>query len=283
MQVPELGRRLDADLLDQGRPGVPVGLERLGLAAAPVQREHALRVQPLAQRVLGHQGVELTDELVMVPRREVRVDRELGGGEPQLLEPADLGIRERLLREIRERIAAEQRERLARRARRPPGRGRARRLQDQPLEATHVHPLAVDPQLVRAPARDDLRSAPGGQRAAQPPDVVLHHLGSARRRVVSPQALDQPIRRSPCGWPRARASPAPRAASRRRSRRAGRRCWPQAARGCGCTWSSASRRARAPTNPITSAGSGSMAMPHGDRRWSTAGLSGRSTPRRDWT
>ena len=39
-----LRRRLDADLLDQCPPGVSVGLERLGLAPAPVQREHPLRV-----------------------------------------------------------------------------------------------------------------------------------------------------------------------------------------------------------------------------------------------
>ena len=129
------------------------------------------------------------------PGGEVRVDRELRGGEPQLLEPADLRDGERLVGDVRERIAAEQRERLARRARRALGRGRARRLGDQPLEAAHVDQLAVDPQLVAAPARDDLRSALAGQRAAQPPDVVLHHLGRARRRLVAPQALDQPVRR----------------------------------------------------------------------------------------
>ena len=127
---------------------VPVGVERLGLAAAAVQREHALGVQPLAQRVLGQQRVDLADELVMAPGGEVRVDRELRGGEPQLLEPADLRVGERLVGDVRERIAAEQRERLARRARRAPGRGRARGLGDQPLEAADVDQLAVDPQLV---------------------------------------------------------------------------------------------------------------------------------------
>ena len=152
MQVPELGRRLDADLLDQCRPGVPVRLERLGLAAAPVQREHALRVQPLAQRVLGHQGVELTDELVVVARREVRVDRELGGGEPQLLEPADLVIRERLLRQIRERIAAEQRERLARRARRSPRRG-SRGTPPRPAARSGTRPPSRGRSAARTRAR----------------------------------------------------------------------------------------------------------------------------------
>ena len=42
VQAPQLGRRLDADLLDQRAPRLPVGLKRLGLAAAPIQRQHAL-------------------------------------------------------------------------------------------------------------------------------------------------------------------------------------------------------------------------------------------------
>ena len=216
-----------------------------------------------------HQGVELTDELVMAPRREVRVDRELGGGEPQLLEPADLGIRERLLPEIRERIAAEQRERLARRARRSPGRGRARRLQNQPLEATHVHPArGRSAARTRARAsRSPLRPRRAARRAASRRSSAPSW--GARRRIVSPQALDQPIRRPPCGWPRARASPTPRAASHRRSRRAGRRCWPQAARGRGCTWSRACRRARAqPT----------QSPPRGPNQWPCHTVTGRGLP-----
>ena len=38
---------LDADLLHQRRARLAVGLERLGLAPRPVQREHAAAVQPL--------------------------------------------------------------------------------------------------------------------------------------------------------------------------------------------------------------------------------------------
>ena len=51
-----------------------VGLERLGLAAAAVQREHQLAAQVLAQRVLSHQRLELADELGVAAEREVGLD-----------------------------------------------------------------------------------------------------------------------------------------------------------------------------------------------------------------
>jgi hypothetical protein len=111
----------------------------------------------------------------------------------QLLEPADLRDRERLVDQVAERIAVEQRERLARRAPRLPRRGRAAGLRDEPFEATHVHALPIDPQLVAAPVGQDLRAAAVGERLAQPPDVVLHHLGGALRRLLAPQSLDQPV------------------------------------------------------------------------------------------
>ena len=129
MQAPQLGRRLDPDLVDQGLPGVAERLERVGLAPAPVQREHPLRVQPLPQRVLRQQRVDLPDDLVMPAGGQVRLDRQLPGREPQLVEPADLGPRERLVGQVRERIAAKQRERLSRRpAPRLAGLGRPSRL-----------------------------------------------------------------------------------------------------------------------------------------------------------
>ena len=53
VEVVQLGARLDPELLDEDLAGVAVGLQRVGLAAAAVQREHQLRVQPLAPRVLA--------------------------------------------------------------------------------------------------------------------------------------------------------------------------------------------------------------------------------------
>ena len=146
VQALQLGRRLDPDLVDQRPPGVAVGLQRLGLAPAPVQREHPLRVQPLAQRVLRQQRVDLADDLLVVAVGQVRVDRQLRGGQAQLLEPPDLRRRERLVGDVGQWIAAEQRERLARRpVHGLAGLGGPGRLGDEPFEAADVDELAVDP------------------------------------------------------------------------------------------------------------------------------------------
>ena len=53
VEVMQLGSRLDPELLDEDLARVAVGLQRVGLAAAAVQREHQLRVQPLAPRMLA--------------------------------------------------------------------------------------------------------------------------------------------------------------------------------------------------------------------------------------
>ena len=116
MQAAQLGAGLDADRVDERVARLAVGLERLGLAAAAVQREHPLRVQALAQRLLGDERLELADDLGVAARLEVLVDRQLERREPQLLEPADLERGERLAGDVVERRPAPQRERLARRA-----------------------------------------------------------------------------------------------------------------------------------------------------------------------
>jgi hypothetical protein len=44
VQLAQRRTRLDPDLLDQGAAGLPVGLERLGLATAAIEGEHPLGV-----------------------------------------------------------------------------------------------------------------------------------------------------------------------------------------------------------------------------------------------
>ena len=63
MEAPQLGARLYADRLDQRRARLSVGRERIGLPAAAIQREHALRVQPLAQRLGSDERFQLADHL----------------------------------------------------------------------------------------------------------------------------------------------------------------------------------------------------------------------------
>ena len=81
----------------------------------------------------------------------------------------------------------------------PPGRARPRSvvagLGDQPLEAADVHQLRIDPQLIAASVREDLRAAVIRQCLPQPPHVGLHHLAGAGGRLLAPQTLGQVIRR----------------------------------------------------------------------------------------
>ena len=111
LQAPQLGARLDTDLVDQDRAGVPVGLERLRLSPAAIQREHASRVQLLAQGVRFDERLELADGLGAAGR-QVRIECELGRVQTQFVEPADLGCGERLVGEVGERLPAPQRKRL---------------------------------------------------------------------------------------------------------------------------------------------------------------------------
>ncbi len=70
-------------------------------AAGAVEREHQLAAQTLPERMLGHELLELADELRAAARREVRVDPRLEGGEPKLLQPGDHGLRPRTRRRTR--------------------------------------------------------------------------------------------------------------------------------------------------------------------------------------
>ena len=103
VQLPEPGARLDPDPVDERRARVAVGLERLRLPPATVEREHPLAVDALAQRVLGGQRVQLADHLGVATGLDVGVDRHLGGAQAQPLEAAYLGGRERLLGEVGQR------------------------------------------------------------------------------------------------------------------------------------------------------------------------------------
>ena len=106
--------------------------ERVGLAAGAIQREHQLRREPLAQRVLAERRRELPDHLRVAAVGELALEAPFERGEPQLLEPRDLALRERLEREIRQRRPSPQRQRLL-----------VALLPEQPLEAVQVELVAA--------------------------------------------------------------------------------------------------------------------------------------------
>ena len=185
VQAAQLGAGLDADLLDQRGARAAVRLKGVGLAARAVEREHALRVQALAQRLLCQQGLDLRQHLAVAPGVEVVVDRDLGRGRAQILQTPDLRGGERLIGDIVQGRPVPQAQRLPRGP-----------LGEQPLEPTGVHPVAPQLQLIAATTRGDrVALAVRGHRLAQLRDVDLHHLGRSRRRLLAPQPVDQALGR----------------------------------------------------------------------------------------
>ena len=77
------------------RARVPVRLERLGLSARAVEREHQLAAQALAMGVLRDQRLQLADQLGVAAERKVGLDALLERREAQVVEPAALDLGER--------------------------------------------------------------------------------------------------------------------------------------------------------------------------------------------
>ena len=73
---------LDAELLDEHLSAVPVCLQRLGLPAGSIEREHQLAAQALAQRVLEEQSLQLAHEVEVPTESEIGVDPALERSEP---------------------------------------------------------------------------------------------------------------------------------------------------------------------------------------------------------
>ena len=109
----ELRPWFDPELLDECPARIVIGRERLGLAAAPVEREHQLTPEPLAQRLRADERLELRDELGVRPKLEIGGNPLLEHAQAQVLEPLDLRLRERLQLEIGERRTSPEPERLA--------------------------------------------------------------------------------------------------------------------------------------------------------------------------
>jgi hypothetical protein len=193
---------LDAELGDERATGLLVGLERVGLAIAAVEREHQLRAQALAVRVLADQALERADDIGVLAEREARVDELLERGHVKLLEPADLALRETLVREVGERRAAPQRQRLLERCGGGAGAAGcelARAVAEQPLEAVAVEQLGRERELVAVLARQQRQGVAVRGRTreclAQARDLDVHHLGGGRRRRLAEQLVDQPLHR----------------------------------------------------------------------------------------
>ena len=77
--------RLDAEPVDELAPGVAVGLERIRLAVAAVQRQHQLATQVLPIGVIGDQRREPADDVGVAAAGEIGLDLLLERGDAELV------------------------------------------------------------------------------------------------------------------------------------------------------------------------------------------------------
>ena len=82
---------------------VAVGLERFGLPPAAVEREHEMRHQLLARRVLRDEVLQLGHHVGVASGREVGLHARLQRRETLLFQSRDLGAGEGLGYEVGER------------------------------------------------------------------------------------------------------------------------------------------------------------------------------------
>ena len=109
LELPQLGARGQAELVAQQRARLPVGGERVGLAAGAVEREHELGAQALLKRGRGDQALERSDRLGGVPQSQLGVDPFHLGQQAKLLQTSYLGLHVLHGAQVGERRAAPER------------------------------------------------------------------------------------------------------------------------------------------------------------------------------
>jgi hypothetical protein len=195
VELPQFGRRLDPELVEGGSGG-SVRLERVPLATGAVQRNDELAPKRLPVRVLGGERLQLAHDGVVAAEGELGVAQQLDRAQAQLLEPAALGVRNRLGDEVGEARPAPERERLT-----EPGRSFGRATGgdltlptgDEPLEPLEVELARLQADQVAAAARLD---PAGAEDLAQPVDVDLQGLHGGGRRLLSPERIDEFVPRN---------------------------------------------------------------------------------------
>jgi hypothetical protein len=189
LELLQLLARLQAEIVEEDAPRLLIGVQRVGLPARSIQRQHQLRPQPLEQRLARHERTELADEIGVAPERKIGVDPLLECRQAELFEALDLAAGEVVVGEIRQRWAAPQSQRQAQLLGSLARLGVAGLLK-QLLEPLRVELAGSDLQHVAARTRQQHVVA---ERLAQLRDVTLQRLGGGLRPPLAPQAIDQSL------------------------------------------------------------------------------------------
>ena len=168
-----------------------IALERVGLAAGAVEREHQLAAKPLPERKPVDERLELGHEVSGASELEVGVDAALQGIEPQLLEAADLVLGEGLEGEVGEGRSSPERQRVAQQLH-PFFGSRLTRVRAQALEARQVEAARIDLQHVPGRSRLDRIRA---EQLAELGDEILEGRRRRLRRRLAPQIRDEALAR----------------------------------------------------------------------------------------
>ena len=212
LQLAQLERRLEAEIVVQPAAEVLVDRERVGVPAAAVEREHRLPAQALAQREPGDLGRQLARPAPRggppsgPPRRGPR-------GRPGAARRG--GCARACAKGSANSASASPRQSpSASRSRARGGRGLARLERRvaraaQPIEAADVDRLRIDLDEVAGRAGHE---HPVRQHLAQLRDEDLHHLRRRVRAPARPTGRRRGGRPRPSGWARRAAGPATPAA-----------------------------------------------------------------------
>src|SRR6185437_1129452 len=127
LELPERLARLEAELVGEQAAGLAVDVERLGLTSRAVQGEHQEASQPLPERMLGDEGLQLGDDRPLKAAAEVGLEAIFERLQTQFLETLGLAAKRRRL-QPGECGPAPERESVAKEGRRPLAVSRAERL-----------------------------------------------------------------------------------------------------------------------------------------------------------
>ena len=197
LQLLQLRRRVESELVGKCEPRRAVDLERLCLTAAAIEGKHQLAAQPLAERVGGDERFQLPDEPRVAAERELGVEPLLESDDAQPIEPSSLAPGELLLVEVCERRTVPERQRLGDQID-TSCRVRVSRVAEQALESVRIDVFGLDRQPVARGLRDENVAA---ERLTQRGDGVLERAVRGRRCALSPEVCHEPVGRNDLSRP----------------------------------------------------------------------------------
>ena len=192
MQRLQFRRRADPELVTELVVGASERRQRLGLAAGAIEGRHVLGDQSFPKWVPGDEQLDLGQYGRVASQRELGPDALLDGGQPERLEPGDLGRQRDHTGQVAKGGSAPLREGLAQH--RHPSRRVAEHESVPPLEEVgepqRVHLGPVDDQLIAGRA---VRDPAPTQRPAQVAHVGLQRVARGFGRLVGPEGVDEPV------------------------------------------------------------------------------------------